>query len=146
MVDCHHQPCQGIFARQGLHCQSPVLKSWAQKIEQSPLAQFCWFVLLQCCFVWHFAWYWGLVVSHPLHQNCCYHHHSPFFCDMGKVMDCPVLKLFCQFAFWGMKNDDDLFLLTNRLGTLRNNNQPLSLVSLGVVRVCLGYQVLQMKS
>ena len=49
MVDCHCQPCQGVFARQGLHCQCPVLKSWTQKIEQSLLAQFHWFVLLQCC-------------------------------------------------------------------------------------------------
>ena len=57
-------------------------------------------------------------------------------------MDCPALKLFCQFAFWGMtKNNDDLFLLKNGLGTLGNNNQPLSFVSLGVVHICLGYQV-----
>ena len=27
MVDCHHQPCQGVFAGQGLHHQSPVLMS-----------------------------------------------------------------------------------------------------------------------
>ena len=46
MVDCHCQPYQKVFARQGLHCQSPVLKSWTQKIEQSLLAQFRWFVCL----------------------------------------------------------------------------------------------------
>ena len=30
MVDCHRQPYQGVFAGQGLHCRSPVLKSWTQ--------------------------------------------------------------------------------------------------------------------
>ena len=55
MVDCHRQPYQGVYARQGLHCQSPMLKSWTQKIAQSPLAQFRWFVRLQGCFVWDFV-------------------------------------------------------------------------------------------
>ena len=55
MVDCRHQPYQGVFARQGLHRQSPVLKSWTQTIAQPQLAQFRWFVHLQGCVVWDFT-------------------------------------------------------------------------------------------
>ena len=55
MVDCRRQPYQGVFAGQGLHRQSPVLKSWTQTIAQPQLAQFCWFVHLQGCVVWDFT-------------------------------------------------------------------------------------------
>ena len=45
MVDCHCQPCQGVFARQGLHCQCPVLKSWTQKLNN-----LCWHSFIGLCF------------------------------------------------------------------------------------------------
>ena len=72
------QPCQGASARQGLHHQSPMLMNWIHwnpTTKQSQLAQVHWFVLLQCCSMWCLVWYWGSVVTHPLHQNCCHHHH-----------------------------------------------------------------------
>ena len=65
MVDCHRQPYQGVFARQGSHCQSPVLKRWTQKNAQSPLAQFCWFVHLQGYFVWGFCVMLGFSCAPP---------------------------------------------------------------------------------
>ena len=55
MVDCHCQPYQGVFAGQGLHGWSPVLKSWTQTIAQPQLAQFRWLVHLQGCVVWDFV-------------------------------------------------------------------------------------------
>ena len=55
MVDCRHQPYQGVFSRQGLHRRSPVLKSWTQTIAQPQLAQFRWLVHLQGCVVWDFT-------------------------------------------------------------------------------------------
>ena len=54
MVDCHRQPYQGVFARQGLHHRSPVLKSWTQTNPKLQLAQFRWLVPLQGCVVWDF--------------------------------------------------------------------------------------------
>ena len=54
LVDCHCQPYQGVFARQGLPHQSSVLKSWTQTIAQPQLAQFCWLVHLLGCVVWDF--------------------------------------------------------------------------------------------
>ena len=55
MVDCHRQPYQGVFARQSLHRQSPLLKSWTQTIAQPEFAQFCWLMHLQGCVVWDFT-------------------------------------------------------------------------------------------
>ena len=55
MVDCHRQPYLGVFAGQGLHRQSPVLKSWTQTNAKPQLAHFRWLVHLQGCVVWDFV-------------------------------------------------------------------------------------------
>ena len=51
MADCHWQPYQGIFAGQGLHHQSPVLKSWTQKLNNLRWHSFiglCFFSVVLC--------------------------------------------------------------------------------------------------
>ena len=151
MVGCHLQPCmeKGCRSNAHLHCLLQELQKphgFAGAL-QSPV--FFFVRIIQFCRFQHgvdndFCHFDDLLnITATTSQSAEECRFVTLFCDVDELTYHPTIKLFCMLGFWGMlKHYYDLLFMMNWLGTFQCNNQPLHLVSLTVVGVSLGDDIL----